>query len=118
MRNIICDDDGCKIEPMEYSQSGGGQDNITFMAGEQDGLTPSEGSYMIPLRQSSQAHSALKRRGRKKRKSTLIGGGKRKGKKGGRKKKRRRQPLKRLNQIGFGRRRTKKGRRKCVKRRK
>ena len=108
------------MEKMDYSQSGGGQENIEFMAGQQDGLTPSEGSYMIPLREATSSHSPLKRRGSKKRKQVLVGGGrKRKTKKPSRKRRRRQQSLKRLNQIGFGRRRrVKKGKRKCVKRRK
>ena len=118
MRKFKCDK-GCSLEPMDYSQSGGEEGNITYMmAAEQDGLTPAEGNYLIPLRQASKAHSQLKRGGRKKRKQVLVGGGRRKTKRGGKKKRARRQPLKRLNQVGFGRRKPKKGRKKSVKRRK
>ena len=71
MRKIKCDDKGCKLESKKHSELEGGQANISFMAGETNGLTPSEGTYMIPIRQAS-AHSVVKIR---KKKSPLSGGG-------------------------------------------
>ena len=115
MRQIICTDKGCIMEAMDYSQSGGGQESIDFMAGEQDGLTPSEGNYMIPLPKPAQAHSPVKPQARKKRRQVVVGGGRKKVKRANRNQRRRRHPLRRLKQVGFGRRQTKKGRRKCVK---
>ena len=75
MRNINCDDDGCILEPMEYTQTGGGGNNITYISGEHDGLTPSEATYLIPLPRKGIAHLESNHQQRKKRKRNQTGGG-------------------------------------------
>ena len=82
MRQIICEEKECYLEPQ------GGQ-NTYMMAGEQDGLTPTEATYMVPLKGSAQ--SAIKR-GRKRRSKVQVGG-----KKPRVQKKRRKKPTKRLS---------------------
>lgn len=72
MRQIICEEKDCYLEPS--SQVGSGAEGITYMAGEQDGLTPSEATYMVPIKQSAGGQSARKLR--RKRKSTIQVGGK------------------------------------------
>ena len=69
MRQIICEDRQCYLEPA--SQYGGGM--------SEDGLSPAEPSYMIPLSQTARGQSSRKLQ--RKRRSTFIqvgGGGRRK----------------------------------------
>ena len=91
MRQIICEEQECYLEPAKVSQVGGSRANeITYMmSGEQDGLSPTEPSYMVPLPPSSRGQSTRKLH--RKRKSVIQVGGsikKRSGGGGGSKKKR------------------------------
>jgi len=78
MRQIICEEKECYLEPAKVSQVGGGANELTYMmAGEQDGLSPTEPTYMVPLRQTSGGQSTRKLR--RKRKSVIqVGGGRKK----------------------------------------
>jgi len=72
MRQIVCDDKKCSLQPSRHNQFGGGGDNI--IVGSSGGLAPQAGSYLIPVNDIQER----KRRSIPKKKPIQFGGKKKK----------------------------------------
>ena len=70
MRQVICDNKGCKLEPIRHNLIGRGRVNIS----SRGGLTPIFESELLPFPNSTAASTGRKRK-------VLTGGGKKKQKK-------------------------------------
>lgn len=65
MRDVICNDQGCKLESPNKMQVGGGVDNnVAYLSASSNGLQPQSGSLLIPL-SAAKGSTPLRRRRRK-----------------------------------------------------
>ena len=117
MREFVCDQKTCTLEPSNHIQTGsGGVKTYNEMSGGSGGLDPVQSTFYIPLKQSANAVTKATRSAPKRRRRALTGGGAlRKVKKRTTRKKKSHLKVKRstsrLKQFGGG-----KKKRKCVKR--
>ena len=128
MREIMCTDDGCTLDPPKTYQVGGGapSENVSYLSPGTNGLNPEAGSWLIPL--STAKRSTSRKTGSRRRRRQVGGGIKRQT--GGRRKRGRKSKVKRLQtggrkrvqtggrkrlQTGGRKRRGTKRRRRCVK---
>jgi len=52
MREVLCDDTGCVIEPVSHQIGNGNVKTVNNMMGGSGGLNPEESTYYIPLKQA------------------------------------------------------------------
>lgn len=63
MRDVNCDDQGCKLEK-PYQVGGGVENNVAYLSASSNGLQPQSGSLLIPLSAARGATSIRRRRKR------------------------------------------------------
>ena len=122
MREVMCDDKGCKLEQIDErtNQIGGNPAGMPFLNSGANGLVPEQGSYLLPISKRS-SRSSTRKTAKRKSKSSQVGGRVKRKKQTNKTRKRR--PTKKYSvgvkrmggQIG-GKRKSQK--RKCVRRRK